>query len=92
MSYSFSRAVPLVAGVISSVPTMLSGVSVRETAGAAATVRIFDNASAGSGTLLATIGLTALQSTSVDRNVPTVAANGIFVVITGTVEGNIRIP
>jgi len=80
----------LAAGLLASAPGVLQGVSIRETAGAAATVRLFDNASAGSGTLLSTYGLAALGSIDtglIERQI----ANGVYAVITGTVEGSIFI-
>lgn len=91
MSYSFTRAIPLAAGQLVTGQTMFAGISVRETAGAAATVRLFDNTS-GAGTLLATVGLAALGSEYIECQLPIAAVNGIFAVITGTVEGHVRVP
>jgi hypothetical protein len=73
---------------------ILHGYSVRETGGAAtATVRLFDNASAASGTLLATISLAAGGSADVLYPAGLLAENGIYVDMggTGTVEGSVRI-
>lgn len=66
----------------------LQGVSFRETAGAVATVRLFDN-TAGSGVLLGTYGFTALQSIDIDISQKRRFKTGVFAVITGTVEGSI---
>lgn len=66
----------------------IAGVTIRETAGAAATVRLFDN-TAGSGVLLGTFGLAALQSIDVDYSQNRRYKTGVFAVITGTVEGSI---
>lgn len=82
---------PLVAGAIRTTHTTYAGFTVRETAGAAATVRIFDNAGAASGTLLETIELTADASDHAHYPGGIRAANGVFVEITGTVEGSLRI-
>lgn len=69
-----------------------AGFTLRETAGAAAVVRIYDNASAASGTLLDTIGLAANESARELYLKPVHAANGIFVdIVSGAVEGSIRI-
>lgn len=67
------------------------GFSVRETAGAAAVVRIFDN-TAASGTLLEEISLAANESARefYIGGVPTVI--GIFVqVVSGAVTGSVRV-
>lgn len=69
------------------------GYTVRETGGSnAATVRIFDHASAASGTLLATVRLAASASETVVAD-GVQAANGVYVDYggTGTVEGSIYI-
>lgn len=57
-----------------------------------ATVRIFDNASAASGTLLETIELGPEESTSDYYDSGIWAENGIFVsVVAGAIEGSVRI-
>lgn len=89
------RAKAFAAGAL--VPNMgyYFGFSLRETAGAAATVRLWDNASAASGTLLATIGFTANQSQNIaigQADAGVFFASGIFVeVVAGTVEGSIYV-
>lgn len=80
----------LAAGQLVTGSGVLLGISIRETAGSAATVRLFDN-TAGSGTLLGTYGLTALGSLDVDFANARHLSNGVYAVITGTVEGSIFI-
>lgn len=66
---------------------VLKGITIRETAGAAATVRLFDN-TAASGTLLGTYGLAALGSIDIglmNRRI----SKGVTAAVTGTVEGSI---
>jgi hypothetical protein len=91
-------SVPLAAGLVAPTNTgtagqqirRFNGYSVRETAGAAAVVRIWNN-TAASGTLLATIALAANGSASSSAAGRGVAAtNGIFVeIVSGTVEGTV---
>lgn len=79
--------ITLAAGALVATSGSLRGVSFRETAGVAATVKLYDN-SAGSGVLLGTYGLAALGSVDpgmFNRRF----SNGVFAVITGTVEGSI---
>jgi hypothetical protein len=72
-------------------PGTYRGITVRETAGAVATVRLFDHASAASGTLLATISLAANGSFDVLYPDGIRAAKGIYVDVTGAVEGAVRL-
>lgn len=65
------------------------GITIRETAGSAATVKVWDNATTGAGTLLGTYGLAALGSVDRDFAVPRQAKNGITVTVTGTIEGSV---
>lgn len=69
------------------------GFALRETAGAAAVVRIYDNASAGSGTLIDSVRLAANESLSAWLSGGGIrVSSGIFVdVVSGAVEGSIRI-
>lgn len=69
------------------------GFSIRETAGATATVRIYDNASANSGTLLDSIQLNANESAREWYGAEGIdASDGIRVdIVSGTVEGSIRV-
>lgn len=78
----------LAAGQLVTGSGVIMGISVRETAGVAATVRLFDN-TAGSGVLLGTYGLAALGSIDVDFAHPRHVSTGVYAVITGTVEGSI---
>lgn len=68
------------------------GFSLRETAGTTATLRVYDNASAASGTLLDTIQLSANESAREYYGPEGIGAvNGIYVdVVSGTVEGSLR--
>lgn len=79
--------------VVRSAASFYKGACVRETAGAAAAVRIYDNASAASGTLLATISLPANGShTDITPPGGVAAVNGIYwSVVSGTVEGTVRV-
>ena len=79
----------LAAGALQANQGVLRGIAIRETAGAAATVRLFDNASAGSGTLLGAYNLAALGTVDLDYPRGRQFVNGVFAVITGTVEGSI---
>jgi hypothetical protein len=68
------------------------GLTIRETAGAVATVRVFDGTSAA-GTLLDTIALAANSSFGAWYGSGGItAAQGIwFEVVAGTVEGSVRV-
>lgn len=75
-------------------PAVFRGYSVRESGGSnAATVRIWDNASAASGTLLATVGLAAGGHADVVYPAGVWADHGIYVDVggTGSVEGCVRV-
>lgn len=70
------------------------GYSVIESGGSnAATVRIYDNASAASGTLIGAVNLAAGGSADISFVKPTWCVNGIYVDVggTGTVAGSIRV-
>lgn len=78
-------------GVVFSGRCLYKGVSVRETAGAAAAVRIYDN-TAASGTLLATISLPANGSFAETIPDGVRATTGIYwSVVSGAVEGSVRV-
>ena len=69
-----------------------AGFAIRETAGAAAVVRIYDNASAGSGTLIDTVGLAANESAREFYPGGIWCVLGIYVdIVSGTVEGSVRV-
>lgn len=84
----FSTPVVLAAGQLVTGRGALREVTIRETAGSAAIVQLFDNTS-GTGTLIGTYGLTAKQSIVDTASNPRRFLNGVFAVITGTVEGSI---
>jgi hypothetical protein len=90
---SAARSKTLTAGVLSPNMGVYRGFTIRETLGAVATVRLWDNAIAASGTLVATIALTANASQTValpDTGVW--FANGLFAeIVAGTVEGSVYI-
>jgi hypothetical protein len=90
MSGNAARAKAIAAGVLVSTAGIYAGYSLRETAGAAATVRLWDGAAA-SGTQIATIALAANGSR--DVGIPHgVWFTGLFIeIVTGTVEGSIYI-
>lgn len=69
------------------------GFTIRETSGsAAAVVRLFDNASAASGTILEEISLAQGESRSEYYGAGIRAVNGIYAdVVSGAVAGSIRI-
>ncbi len=69
------------------------GYVIIETAGSAATVRIYDNASAASGTLIGAANLAANGSADVALNKPVRVSNGIYVDVggAGTVAGSVRV-
>ena len=71
----------------------LVGYTIRETAGGAAVFRLWDNASAASGTLLAVISLAANEARDVMYTSEVFCANGVFLerVSGGTYEGSVRI-
>lgn len=70
------------------------GLTVAETGGAnPVTVRVYDNASAASGTLLATVRLAAGESHTWSDPAGLWASNGVYVDVggTGVVEGSVYI-
>lgn len=68
------------------------GVRLRETAGAVATIVVYDNASAASGTILDEISFLAGQSVRETYGPAQLVRNGIFVsVVAGTVAGSFLI-
>lgn len=69
------------------------GFAIRETSGSAsAVVRIYDNASAASGTLLDEIALNAGESAREWYESGIWAANGVYVsIVSGAVAGSVRV-
>lgn len=79
--------------VVSATPKKYMGITIRETTGTtAATVRIWDNASAASGVVLDEIALTGGQSAREFYPIGGInAVNGIYVqVVAGAVVGSVR--
>lgn len=67
------------------------GLSVRETASAAASIVLYDN-TAASGTIIETVALAAGESVRIwfdDEGIP--FTNGVYADVTGTIQGSIRI-
>ena len=78
--------------VVRDVPVFYAGFTIRETAGATAVVRIFDHASAASGTVLEEISLAANESAREYYPGGLHAAKGVYVdVVSGAVAGSVRI-
>lgn len=92
-----STALPLVVGatqIVATGPGMYCGIVVRETSAAALVLRVWDNASAASGTLLDVIALAANQSfVSFTSILPCRYEKGIFIErVSGTnYEGSVRV-
>jgi hypothetical protein len=83
-----ARGLALAAGAAITGVGAFRGFTVRETAAAVASFRIWDNATAASGRLLATVSLAANASEQFETDL--VYANGLFVeIVAGTVEGSI---
>lgn len=75
---------------ISEVPCTYHGISLCETGGAVAHVRVYDNQDADSGTLLTSIKLASGESAEVWYERGKRAADGLRVdVVSGTVEGSV---
>lgn len=84
---------PTSTGVVRTIPGVYGGYSLRETSGsAAATVKIYDATSAPTGTtpILDEIVLAQGASAGAEMKWGVRALVGIWVVITGAVEGSIR--
>lgn len=91
MSGTHAQAKPFAAGALAVGVGVLAGYTLRETAGAVATVRLWDNASAASGTILATVALAANASAVSIADSGGIWFNaGVFAqVVAGTVEGSV---
>jgi hypothetical protein len=92
---SYTRAVALTGSdqAVSANPAIYRGFTVIETGGSnPATVRIYDNASAASGTLIGAVNLAAGGSADICVD-PNWCSNGIYVDVggTGTVAGSVRV-
>lgn len=87
------KTVALAAGVARAVACAYHGITVAETLGVSgAVIKVYDNASAASGTIIDEVRLGAglSNSTWYDRGIACV--NGIFVAVSGagTAEGSLR--
>lgn len=95
MAGRLARAIALTGSdqAVSATPTVYRGFAIRETSGSAgAVVRIFDNASAASGTVLDEISLNASESAREWYESGLVAASGVYVdVVSGAVAGSVRV-
>lgn len=87
---AWSEPLPGATGAVKAQPTIYRGVTVRETAGAVAVVRLFDDPDSANGTLLETVSLAANASFSALYDDGIRAAHGIYAEITGAVEGAVR--
>lgn len=66
------------------------GFSLRETAGAAASLVIYDNATAASGPILDEVSLIAAESARENYGIAKIAKAGLYIqVVAGTVTGSI---
>lgn len=70
-------------------PGALGGLSLRNDSGGSATYTIFDNASAASGTVLATVTLADGASVLSSFQAPVGAVNGLYLSTTGTCVGSV---
>lgn len=92
MSYVRSVALTGANQVVLGGAGVYRGFTIRETAGAAAVVRLYDNASAASGTPLEKITLGPNESAREFYQVGIWAENGIYAnVASGAVAGSVRI-
>lgn len=91
----FANAVALTGSdqVVSATRTAYRGFCIRETSGSAsALVRIYDNASAASGTVIDEISLVAGESTREWYESGIWTSNGVYVdVVSGAVAGSVRV-
>lgn len=76
-------------GVVSANACTYRGLAVFSTAGA--TVAVYDNASAASGTVLAKFVLAANGSKEIDVADGTRCANGIYLTASAAIEGHVRV-
>lgn len=92
MSAGTVRAYPFSGsdGAVRSSASYYCGFSLRETAGSTATVLVYDG-TAATGTLLDTISLAANESAREFYPGGIFAAIGIYIDVTGTVQGSIRV-
>ncbi len=96
MGAGYARPTPLTGSdqVVVGAPAVYRGLTLRETSGSAgATVRLYEHASAASGTLLQTVALAQGESFNVTHSGAGIwAANGIYCdIVSGAVEGSVYI-
>lgn len=87
-----AKACPSSSAVVRGVPGVFGGYALRETGGSSAVVvRLYDNATTNSGTLVATINVPAGGSVSSEMNWGVRCLAGIYAAVSGsgTVEGSI---
>lgn len=90
---SYARSVALTGSdqAVLATAGVYRGVCLRETAGSTAAVRVYDNASAASGTVIGAFTLAANGSVDVVHD-GIYVTGGIYVdVISGAVEGSVRV-
>ena len=86
-----SATAVIVSGVVIGAAGVYRGFSLRETSGTApATVRLYNNASAASGTIIETIQLNPGESRSESLPVGIAVVGIYFSLVSGAVEGSIR--
>jgi hypothetical protein len=76
-------------GAVSAAPCTFRGLSLRDTSGAANTVDLYDNASAASGTVVASVALAANGSGHVSAPDGVRCANGLWLQATGALVGSV---
>lgn len=94
MSHARTIALTGADQAVRATPAVYRGFTVVETGGSStATVRIYDHASAASGTLIGAVNLAAGGAADVSLNIGVWCENGIYVDVggSGTVAGSIRI-
>lgn len=76
-------------GVVSASPCTFRGLSLRDTSGVANMVDLFDNASAASGTVVATVALAANGSENIPVPDGVRCAAGLYLQATAAVVGSV---
>ena len=80
---------PFAAGALLATQGILAGFSIRDTSGATNTVKLFDNSSAASGTVVASVQLAANASQIIAIPDGLWLQSGLFAQATGTAEGSV---
>jgi hypothetical protein len=86
-----AQAKAYAAGALLANAGILAGFSLRDTSGAANTIKLFDNLSAASGTVIAVVQLAANASQTVAIPDGVWVASGLFAQQTGAAEGSVWI-